>query len=53
MTPLLETTGWLVWSGETAGPGGVRALDFDNGLELLDRRDNSIYKRGFAVRSRR
>jgi hypothetical protein len=58
MTSLLETTGWLVWSGETGGLGMVAgnsgwALDFDNGRELLDRRDNSIYRRGFAVRSRR
>ncbi|MDQ1330389.1 MAG: hypothetical protein QG578_652, partial [Thermodesulfobacteriota bacterium] len=58
MTPLLETTGWLIWSGETGGLGTVAgnsgwALDFDNGGELLERRDNSIYKRGFAVRSRK
>jgi hypothetical protein len=57
MTPLLETTGWLIWSGDTgSGPGGLTestgwALDFDNGRELLERRDNSISKRGFAVRS--
>jgi actin-related protein len=56
MTPLLESTGWVVWSGETGGLGTIAgnsgwALDFDNGLELLDRRDNSISKRGFAVRS--
>jgi len=53
MTSLLETTGWWVWSEETAGPGHVRALDFDNDVALLDRRDNSIHKRGFAVRSRK
>jgi hypothetical protein len=62
MTSLLETTGWWVWSGETAHPpggsgftggGGSWALDFDNGVELLDKRDNSHYKRGFAVRSRK
>ena len=53
MTPLLETTGWWLWSGETVGSTGVLAitLDFDNGRELTDRRDNSNYRRGFAVRS--
>jgi hypothetical protein len=58
MTPLLQTTGWWVWSGETAGLGMVAgnsglAFDFDNGTESLDRRDNSNYKRVFAVRSRK
>jgi len=61
MTSLLKTTGWWVWSGET-GSGhqqasfysfGAFCLDFDGGRGLLDRRDNSNYKRGFAVRSRR
>ena len=53
MTSLLETTGWWVWSGETGErPPLGWALDFDNGIGLSDRRDNSIYKRGFAVRSR-
>jgi len=53
MTPLLETTGWRMWSGETNGPGGVWTLDFGDCRELIDGRDNSIYKRGVAVRSRR
>jgi len=58
MTSLLETTGWWVWSGDTGGLGMVAgnsgwALDFDNGIEILDRRDNSSYRRGFAVRSRK
>jgi hypothetical protein len=50
MTPLLETTGWWVWSGEfNAGVGWV-TLDFNGGREVMERRDNSIMKRGFAVR---
>ncbi|MBU1711930.1 MAG: DUF1566 domain-containing protein, partial [Proteobacteria bacterium] len=58
MTPLLETTGWLLWSGETGiGPGGgdvnAWAVDFGDGREVLERRNNSSYMRGFAVRSRR
>jgi len=59
MTPLLETTGWWVWSGEigTNSVSGFRpsswALDFDDGRKLLDRSENSNYKRGFAVRSRK
>ena len=53
MTPLLETTGWWVWSGEGIPLGSVWALDFSDGRELRDRSDNSIYKRGFAVRSRK
>ena len=54
MTSLLETTGWWVWSGETGErPTLGWALDFDNGIELVDRRENANYKRGFAVRSRR
>jgi hypothetical protein len=52
MTPLLETTGWLVWSSETAGPGGVWSLDFGDSRDLFSGRDNSINKRSFAVRSK-
>jgi hypothetical protein len=63
MTSLLKTTGWWIWSGETrssmetsayghSAAAGV-SLDFDGGTELLDKRVNSSYKRGFAVRSRR
>jgi hypothetical protein len=53
MIPLLETTGWWVWSGEGTLPGSVWALDFSDGRELRDKSDNFHYKRGFAVRSRR
>ena len=54
MTPLIETIGWWVWSGEPGErPTLGWALDFDNGTELLDRIENSNYKRGFAVRSRK
>ncbi|RPH50520.1 MAG: DUF1566 domain-containing protein [Desulfobacteraceae bacterium] len=59
MSPLLETTGWWVWSGETIGVGshglgaGALALDFSDGRELKDGRDNSKHKRMLAVRSRK
>ncbi len=64
MIPLLETTGWFVWSGEAAHSGGSfissnmlglfwLSLDFDRGIELVDNQGNSNYKRGFAVRSRK
>ncbi|MFO7665958.1 MAG: hypothetical protein R6V76_05010 [Desulfobacterales bacterium] len=58
MTPLLETTGWWVWSGEKKTVGGGSwymppALDFDNGTEDLSYPENPHYKRGFAVRSRK
>ena len=51
MTPLLETTGWWVWSGETALRlhqlvlSGV-TLDFDDGTILVDREPR--YKTGFC-----
>jgi hypothetical protein len=56
ITSLLETTGWWVWSGEAGSSSkyfssGMWALDLSDGRELLDRRDNSAYKRCFAVRS--
>lgn len=58
ITSLLETTGWWIWSGETGYnntliTSGIWALDLSDGRELLDRRSNSIYKRAFAVRSRK
>ena len=52
MTPLLKTTGWWVWSGETKGSSmsRVRCFDFGNGYW------NWVYRnyydgRAFAVRS--
>jgi hypothetical protein len=55
MTPLLKTTGWWVWSGETEGSAGARF--FHNGSGGMawggrNDRDCSDYGRGFAVRSR-
>ncbi len=53
MTPLLKTTGWWVWSGETKGLSSAWTFKFINGYEGPNDRDNSYYRRGFAVRSRR
>ncbi|MBU1712769.1 MAG: hypothetical protein KKD47_06650, partial [Proteobacteria bacterium] len=56
MTPLLETTGWWILSGETAPASGTPwsgwvSLNFDDGRILVDWQTD--YKRGFAVRSRK
>jgi len=59
MTPLLGTTGWLIWSGETGNitdrppnvVSGGWTLDFSDGRGLLVSRGDSIFNRGFAVRS--
>ncbi len=53
MTPLLETTGWWVWSGETKDSSAACYFFFDSGREFWVSRSNSIISRGFAVRSRR
>lgn len=54
MTPLLKTTGWYVWSGETMGSSSAWALDlFYGGSEYWTTRATSSYGRGFAVRSRK
>ncbi len=52
MTPLLETTGWWVWSGETKGSSGAWGFPFDLGFRAWSHRDLSSGKRVFAVRSR-
>jgi hypothetical protein len=52
MTPLLKTTGWYVWSGETRGSSDARGFDFSDGYRIWDGRDYSAYNRAFAVRSR-
>ncbi len=52
MTPLLKTTGWWVWSGETKGSSGAWSFGFDFGYRRWPDRDYSRYGRGFAVRSR-
>ena len=52
MTPLLKTTGWTVWSGETKGSSVARYFDFTNGSRSWDDRGTSYNERAFAVRSR-
>ena len=51
MTPLLKTTGWGVWSGETKGSSRARDLDFYDGDRSWYGRDTSTTRRAFAVRS--
>jgi len=53
MTPLLKTTGWLVWTGETEGPSSAWLFYFNHGLATWIPRFNPNEIRGFAVRSRR
>jgi hypothetical protein len=53
MTPLLKTTGWWVWSGETLGSSSAWSFNFSFGFEDWYSRDASYNFRGFAVRSRR
>jgi len=55
MTPLLKTTGWWVWSGETKGSSSAWKFGFEYGRKILLRPRNAAYdsSRGFAVRSRR
>jgi len=53
MTPLLKTTGWFVWSGETKGSSSAWLFGFYNGNELWRSQDSSGNGRGFAVRSRK
>ncbi len=53
MTPLLKTTGWYVWSGETKGSSSAWTFYFGFGREDWSSRDFSYSERGFAVRSRR
>ena len=53
MTPLLETTGWRVWSGEKKGSSAAWAYNFGLGRVgwgFLD--GGHSFGRGFAVRSR-
>ena len=53
MTPLLKTTGWWVWSGETKDSSSARSFVFGYGGRFLDFRGTSTNGRAFAVRSRR
>jgi len=53
MTPLLKTTGWRVWSGETRRSPTARSFGFNSGSEYWGTRRYSSYSfRAFAVRSR-
>jgi len=52
ITPLLKTTGWWVWSGETKGSSGAWGFNFRNGHRDWITRGHSRYGRAFAVRSR-
>jgi len=49
MTPLLKTSGWLVWSGETEGSSYARSFSFDNGSRDWYYRTIANNRRGFAV----
>ena len=51
MTPLLETSGWYVWSNETKYPSYAWFFIFDNGRKGWDLRDGYSRSRAFAVRS--
>jgi len=53
MTPLLKTTGWWVWSGDTKGSLKAWYIHFYNGAEGYHARTNYYLFRGFAVRSRK
>lgn len=53
MTPLLKTTGWWIWSGETEGTSMDWAFQFYGSGEFWNSRDRTKYFRGFAVRTRK
>jgi PKD repeat protein len=53
MTPLLKTTGWWVWSGETKVASSVWLFGFSYGDRDWRNPSFSISRRGIAVRSRR
>jgi hypothetical protein len=52
MTPLLKTSGWWVWSGETKGSSNAWLFDFLDGSRYWIVRNFSYGRRAFAVRSR-
>ena len=53
MTPLLKTTGWYVWSGETKGSSKARVYNFRYDIwHWCNRPIPSHDNRAFAVRSR-
>ena len=51
-TPLLKTTGWSVWSGETSGVNNAWRLDFFDGDGYMFGHTFQNNLRAFAVRSR-
>ena len=53
MTPLLKTSGWRVWSGETDGEFGAWYLNFYDGDYTWGTRESEGNPRVFAVRSRK
>jgi hypothetical protein len=53
MTPLLKTTGWRVWSGETKDSADAWLFLFLTGDGTCSPRGNSRNLRAFAVRSRK
>lgn len=53
MPSLMKTTGWFVWSGETAGSSSAWIFNFIYGVGTYEIRDKSDSMRAFAVRSRR
>jgi len=52
-TPLLKTTGWGAWSGETRRSSLALGFTFVNGRDGWLDRHRTYVMRGFAVRSRR
>ncbi len=52
MTPLLKTSGWWVWSGETVGKKEARSFCFGQGFKGWIFKGNSASERVFAVRSK-
>jgi hypothetical protein len=50
-TPLLKTTGWGAWSGETRGSSLALGFTFVNGRNGSLDRDRTYVMRGYAVRS--
>ena len=53
MTPLLKTTGWWVWSGDTRGLSSMWFFDCNCDQKGYTSYGNLIHARAFAVRSRR
>jgi hypothetical protein len=53
MTPLLKTTGWRVWSGQTEGEMAAWYFNFYDGDYTWGTRESEGNPRAFAVRSRR